>query len=295
MIHETTYRYRRPVNLHPHRLMLRPRDSHDQRLISTNLTCEPAARLTWSHDVFGNSIAMASFERASAVLSLKSELVIGQYAPDWPVFSIAYFALNFPFSYTTDERVDLGALLTPQYADPKGQLKRWAQGFVMGKETDTLSLLKDLNSGVSSAILYQSRDDERTQGPLETLARGWGTCRDFAVLFAEAARVLGFGARIASGYLFNPDGDLAGAHGLGSTHAWTEIYLPGAGWIAFDPTNGAVGDAHLIRVAVGRDIAQVSPVAGSFQGVPDDFLGMQVSVRVSAAADQSVARGAPRP
>lgn len=267
--------------------MLRPRDSHDQRLISTELVCTPAAEITWSHDVFGNAIAAAIFEQAAAVLSVRSKLVIGQYAPDWPVFAISYFALNFPFSYSADERADLGALLAPQYADPAGQLKAWAQGFVMGKQTDTLSLLKDLNSGVSSAIQYQSRDDERTQGPLETLARGWGTCRDYAVLFAEAARALGFAARIASGYLYDPDAQFLGARGLGSTHAWTEIYLPGAGWISFDPTNGAVGDAHLIRVAVGRDIAQVSPVSGSFQGVPDDFLGMEVAVRVSPAADQS--------
>jgi transglutaminase-like putative cysteine protease len=271
-------------------MMLRPQDSHDQRLISATLTCEPAAQLSWSHDVFGNSIATATFTREGAVLSVKSELVIGQYAPDWPVFAIDYFALNFPFAYSADERVDLGALLTPQYADPSGQLKRWARGFVRGKQTDTLSLLKDLNSGVSTAILYQSRDDERTQGPLESLGRGWGTCRDYAVLFAEAARVLGFGARIASGYLFDPNEELTGVRGLGSTHAWTEIYLPGAGWISFDPTNGSVGGAHLIRVAVGRDIAQVSPIAGSFQGVPDDFLGMQVAVRVSAAADQSGVR-----
>lgn len=264
-------------------MMLRPRDSHDQRLIETELYCSPVASITWSHDVFGNSIATAAFDQPASILSVKSRLVIGQYAPDWPVFAIAFFALNFPFSYSPDERADLGALLAPQYEDPTGALKKWSQGFVMNKRTDTLSLLKDLNSGVSSAIQYQSRDDERTQGPLETLARGWGTCRDYAVLFAEAARALGFGARIASGYLYDPGAQLQGTRGLGSTHAWTEIYLPGAGWISFDPTNGAVGDGHLIRVAVGRNIAQVSPVSGSFQGVPDDFLGMEISVRVSPA------------
>ncbi|MGE0829464.1 MAG: transglutaminase family protein, partial [Hyphomonadaceae bacterium] len=157
----------------------------------------------------------------------------------------------------------------------------WAEGFVLGEQTDTLSLLKDINNGVSAWVSYQSRDDEGTQGPLDTIDRGWGSCRDLAVLLAETARVLGFGARIASGYLYDPTDTLIGSADGGATHAWTEIYLPGAGWIAFDPTNRTVGGGHLIRVAVARSIEQVSPIIGSFVGSPGDFLGMEVSVQVS--------------
>ncbi len=135
-------------------------------------------------------------------------------------------------------------------------------------------------AGVSKWIRYQSREDEGTQSPPETLDRGWGSCRDFAVLFAEAARSLGFGARIVSGYLYNPGQDSAGSEGAGSTHAWAEVYVPGAGWITFDPTNRSVGGFNLIPVAVARDIRQVVPVSGSFVGMSDAFMGMEVEVSV---------------
>jgi transglutaminase-like putative cysteine protease len=162
--------------------------------------------------------------------------------------------------------------------------------------TDTLSLLKDINAAISAWISYQSRDDEGTQPPLATLDRGWGSCRDIALLLIEAARRLGLGARIVSGYLapWTPGGGgQVGAADAGSTHAWAEIYLPGAGWVTFDPTNRTVGDFSLIPVAVARDIRQAVPVSGSFVGVPDDFLGMTVEVVVTAtAADQAAG---PRP
>jgi transglutaminase-like putative cysteine protease len=279
--HATTYRYRRRVVIGAHRLMLRPRDSHDSRLVSADLACSPAAALSWSHDVFGNSVAHATFAAPADTLRIESRLVVEQCAPNWPVFVIATFALNYPFSYSSDERIDLGALLTPQYPDPEGRLKAWADAIVLSDRTDTLSLLKDLNAGISAWVSYQDRDDERTQEPLETLARSAGACRDFAVLFVEAARKLGFGARIASGYLYDPCASLIGSTGRGSTHAWAEIYLPEAGWIAFDPTNRALGGANLIRIAVARDITQTLPVSGSFVGAPEDFTGMDVAVSVT--------------
>ena len=157
-----------------------------------------------------------------------------------------------------------------------------ARAFVSGDQTDTLSLLKDLNAGISAWISYQSRDDEGTQTPVETLDRGWGACRDIAVLFIEAARSLGFGARIVSGYMYNPDHDAVGATDLGSTHAWAEVYVPGAGWISFDPTNRSVGGFNLIPVAVARDIRQAMPITGSFIGMTDAFQGMSVEVLVTS-------------
>lgn len=280
--HATTYRYRRAVMIGAHRLMLRPRDSHDLRLVSSELTCTPSATLTWSHDVFGNSLAHATFAEPADTLTIISAIVVAQYAPEWPVFSIATSAHQYPFAYTPDECMDLGALLRPQYADMDGRLKSWAQAFVLGAQTDTLSLLKDLNTGISGWVSYQSRDDERTQGPLETLARGWGTCRDFAVLFVEAARTLGFGARIVSGYMYDSGQAFTPARGAGSTHAWAEIYLPGAGWIVFDPTNRTLGGANLIPIAVGRAITQTSPISGAFVGAPDDFIGLNVDVSVTS-------------
>ncbi len=276
--HTTTYRYSRPVRLGDHRLMLRPRDSHDLRLMSTNLELSPSASIRWMHDVFGNSIAIASFAKPATELRIESDLTLETFAVERPPFQIMPEAVSYPFIYSADDRIDLGRMLERQYADPGGRLAAWARGFVRSNPTDTLALLADLNSGIAAWISYQSRDTEGTQSPLETLDRRWGTCRDFAVLLIEAARCLGFGARVVSGYLYNPT-----AIGAGTTHAWADIYVPGSGWIAYDPTNRTIGGANLIRVAVTRDIAQAAPITGSFVGPAHSYLGMTVDVSVTAA------------
>ena len=280
--HKTTYRYRQLVSLGPHRLMLRPRESRDLRLISSEVVVTPAAVVTWAHDVFGNAVAMANFQAMADNLVIDSVAELQLNAAAWPVFDIAAAAIFYPFRYSDDEWIDLGALANQQYPDPAGQLRDWARAFVRSNPTDTLALLKDLSAGVPGWINYQSREDEGTQSPIQTLNRGWGSCRDFAVLFVEAARSLGFGARIVSGYLYNPDQDFVGSRGAGSTHAWAEVYVPGAGWITFDPTNRSVGGVNLIPVAVARDIRQIMPVAGSFVGMTDAFQGMTVEVRITS-------------
>jgi transglutaminase-like putative cysteine protease len=280
--HTTVYRYRRPVQLRDHRLMLRPRDSHDLRLIQTNLNFSPAASVRWIHDVFGNSIAIASFAEPTAELRIESRLQLETYVVERPRSEIAPEAASYPFIYSAGDRIDLGRMLECHYRDPSDRLGAWARAFVRGNRTDTLALLADLNAGVKSSISYQSRETEGTQTPVETLNRGWGSCRDLTVLLIEAARCLGFGARVVTGYLYNPfldNGDTA-AIGAGTTHTWADIYLPGAGWIAYDPTNGTINGGNLIRVAVTRDISQAVPVGGSFVGAPADYLGMTVDVAV---------------
>jgi transglutaminase-like putative cysteine protease len=287
--HKTTYRYRRPVVLGPHRLQLRPRESRDLRIVSADIFVTPSAPLTWSNDVFGNAIATVSFPAPSDTLIVESRVVLEHDSEPWPLFGISASATSYPFRYSDEERLDLGALLVPQHADPHGRLLTWAEGFIRSFPTDTLSLLKDINAAISAWISYQSRDDEGTQAPLATLDRGWGSCRDIALLLIEAVRRLGFGARIVSGYLANQNDasrPMIGSTDAGSTHAWAEIYLPGAGWVTFDPTNRTVGKFSLIPVAVGRDIAQVVPVTGSFTGVPDDFLGMTVEISIGRTASQ---------
>jgi transglutaminase-like putative cysteine protease len=280
--HTTIYRYRRPVRLGDHRLMLRPRDSHDLRLIQTNLRLSPPGTLRWSHDVFGNSIAIASFAEPAAELRIESNLQLETYVVKRPAFQITPEAASYPFIYSADDRIDLGRMLERHHPDPADRLGAWARGFIRSNPTDTLALLADLNNGVTAWISYQSRETEGTQTPVETLNRGWGSCRDLAVLLIEAARSLGFGARIVTGYLYNPatDGEAAAATGAGTTHAWADIYLPGAGWIAYDPTNRTIGGSDLIRVAVTRDISQAVPIAGSFVGATNDYLGMTVDVSV---------------
>ncbi len=275
--HTTTYRYRQPVSLGPHRLMLRPRESRDLRLIAFDVTVTPAAVVSWAHDVFGTAVATASFQTMTDTLVISSVAQLELDAVAWPVFDMAASAIFYPFRYSADEWLDLGALTVQQYPDPDNRLKIWAQGFIRANPTDTLALLKDLSAGVPASVGYQSREDEGTQSPIETLQRGWGSCRDFAILFLEAARCLGFGGRVVSGYLYNPD-----LSDPDTTHAWAEIYVPGAGWITFDPTNRGVGGFNLIPVAVARDIRQAMPVAGSFVGASDAFDGMTVEVSVTS-------------
>jgi transglutaminase-like putative cysteine protease len=190
--------------------------------------------VTWAHDVFGNAVATASFQTMTDNLVIDAVAELQLDAAAWPVFSIAASAIVYPFRYSDDEWTDLGALTRQQYPDPTGRLRDWALAFVRGQSTDTLSLLKDLSAGVTGWIRYQSRDDEGTQSPTQTLDRGRGSCRDFAVLFADAVRSLGFGARIVFGYLYNPDQQSLGSSDAG-THAWAEVFVPGAGWITFDP------------------------------------------------------------
>ena len=172
-------------------------------MISSHVTVTPESVVTWAHDVFGNAVATATFQTMTDNLVIDSVTELQLDAVAWPIFSIAPSAIVYPFRYSDDEWTDLGALTRRNTR--MGRLRDWARAFVRGQSTDTLSLLKDLSAGVTSWIRYQSRDNEGTQSPTQTLDRGWGSCRDFAVLFADAVRSLGFGARIVSGYLYNPD------------------------------------------------------------------------------------------
>lgn len=277
--HKTTYRYNRPVWLSEHRLMLRPRESRELRLRSTHVTVTPEASVTWAHDVFGNAVTTASFQGLTDHLIVDSVTELELDAIAWPVFDVAASAAGYPFSYLADDRADLGELAIQQYADPTSRLRLWAEGFVRSRPTDTLSLLKDLSAGTMSWVRYESREQEGTQTPIETLDRGCGSCRDIAVLFVEAVRSLGLGARIVSGYLYSPERETEAS----TTHAWAEVFVPGAGWITFDPTNRSIGGFNLIPVAVGRGIHQVVPVAGSFIGAADAFQGLWVEVSVASA------------
>jgi transglutaminase-like putative cysteine protease len=261
--------------------MLRPRESRNLRLLEYELVCTPEATVTWAQDVLGNAVATAVFSEESDQLVFDSLAELRLDVDRWPVFPIAASATSYPFLLTDDEMTDLGALRLQSYLDSYGHLRNWAQGFVAGNPTDTLSLLKDICSGVAARVTYEVREEEYTQSPEQTLARNRGSCRDFAALFVDAVRSLGFGARIVSGYLYDAEQDAVGTTAGGSTHAWAEVYLPGAGWITFDPTNRSVGGHNLIPVAVARHIRQTIPVAGSFVGDSSAFERMEVTIIVA--------------
>jgi transglutaminase-like putative cysteine protease len=196
----------------------------------------------------------------------------------------AYF---YPFLYDDEEFPDLQQFISPQYGDPNGELSFWARGFLDADgPTPTFNILSGMTHGIREAFTYRKRHEQGTQHPLDTLQTGSGTCRDYALFMIEALRRLGIAARFVSGYLFVPDGHDRYAGG-GSTHAWVQVYLPSAGWIEFDPTNGIVGTRDLIRVAVARDPRQAIPLHGTYLGPADAFIGMEVNINVTSA-DQAV-------
>lgn len=280
--HKTEYRYERPVAFGEHRVMLRPRDGHDLRVLDSRLEIVPAPmRLRWIHDVFGNSVAIATFDERARRLTFISEIVVDHspeeefaLTPDDP----AYF---YPFLYDNDEFADLRQYVTPNYSDPNGELSAWARDFLdEDAPTPTFKILSGMTHGIRDAFVYRKRHEQGTQHPLDTLQTGSGTCRDYALLMIEALRRLGIAARFVSGYLFT--GDDERHRGGGSTHAWVQVYLPSAGWIEFDPTNGITGSRDLIRAAVARDPCQAIPLHGIYLGPAAAFIEMKVSINVVA-------------
>jgi transglutaminase-like putative cysteine protease len=283
--HVTIYRYKQPMAFGEHRIMFRPRDSYDQKLIEASLSIQPEpARIRWIHDPFGNCVAIASFTRQACELRFECNIRLDHAPMNAPDFQIEKFARTYPFSYAPDELPDLLASIERRYPDPERKLERWARKFLrQGQPTGTGELLKTLTYGIKESFAYGRRVEGGTFPPLTTLRIGRGSCRDLALLMIEALRCLGLAARFVSGYIYIPDRDRPVLLGGGSTHAWCQVYLPGAGWIELDPTNGIIGNRDLIRVAVARDPAQAIPLTGTFFGNADDELGMSVEVQVSTA------------
>jgi len=281
--HITAYRYKQPVSFGEHRMMLRPRDSYDQKLIEMRLdiTPEPAS-LRWVHDVFGNCVAIARFSGRAADLRFDSTIRLDHSPNNALEFQIEDYAQTYPFSYGAEESPDLSRSIERHYLDPGRDVDRWARQFLRRQgPTGTRELLAAMTQAIKERFTYVSRYEIGTQDPLETLKLGSGSCRDFAVLMMEAVRSLGLAARFVSGYLYVPD-QAGGGVGGGATHAWLEVYIPGAGWLELDPTNGVVGNRDLIRVAVVRDARQAVPLSGTWTGFPSDFLGMDVTVSVTS-------------
>jgi transglutaminase-like putative cysteine protease len=281
--HVTTYRYRQKVRFGEHRLMFRPRDSYDQRLIEAALDIAPEpAELHWIHDVFGNCVAIARFSTAAETLRFDSTIRLDHSPTNALDFELEDYARAYPFTYSADESPDLLRSIERLYLDPNRIIDRWTRQFLRKEgPTGTLELLGTMTRAINARFTYLRREEPGTQDPAGTLEIGSGSCRDFAVLMMEAARSLGLAARFVSGYLYAPAAD-GGRVGGGATHAWLEVYLPGAGWMEFDPTNGIIGNRDLIRVAVVRDPRQAVPLSGTWSGDPADLIGMDVEVAVTS-------------
>ena len=283
--HRTEYRYAQPVRFNEHRLMCRPRDSHDLRLIDTRLSYSPNGSVRWLHDVFGNSIAIISFSEAADQLIIESSFDAEHYPAAQDHIWIEDYARTLPFNYAAEDVSDLGRTRERHYPDPERRVDQWAKRYAEENHGGTLETLIALVTAVKERFTYRRREEMGTQTPLETLDLGSGSCRDFALFMMEAVRSLGLAARFVSGYLYDETLLEAGAGviGGGTTHAWMQVFLPGAGWVEFDPTNALVGSRNLIRIAVARDASQAIPLSGSFVGASGDDLGMIVDVTIAIA------------
>ena len=280
--HSTVYRYGEPVRLGEHRMMFRPRASHDLRLIWTQLAIEPEpVQLRWLHDPFDNSVAVATFEGTTSKLRFESVVTLEHFETSLPDYPLEEYARWYPFRYSDEDFPNLVRPLSHHY--PAESVSKWALQFLDPSDaTDTMKVLRTMTHGIRERFAYTRRVEKGVQTPEETLLRQQGSCRDFAVLMMEGARSLGIAARFVSGYIFTPN--TSTLVGGGATHAWMQAYLPGAGWIDFDPTNSIVGNRNLIRVAVAWAPEQVLPLWGTYEGLPGAFLGMDVDVTVSEAA-----------
>ncbi len=285
--HVSTYRYKQPVAFGEHRVMFRPRDSYDQRLLHAELRVDPEpVSVRWMHDVFGNCVASLCFARRSTVLRFESVIQLDHASRQMLEFPLSPHAELYPFAYDQEDLPDLQRSIERHYPDPLRELAGWAASFTRGRgPVGSADLLARITHAIRRDFTYVRREEMGIQEPLQTLKLRSGSCRDFALLMIEAVRSLGFAARFVSGYLYTPSA-AGGAprQGGGSTHAWLQVYLPGAGWVEFDPTNGIVGSHDLIRVAIARHPSQAVPLWGSWTGFPSDSLGLTVEVSVTADA-----------
>jgi len=278
--HVTEYRFSHPVSLLPHRLLLRPRENHNVRIESSILEIFPGHTLQWKRDVLDNSLAVVGFPEPSDRLRISSNLVIQHYEENPFDFLVDDYAVTHPFDYAIEEQADLAPFRQAVYPGDREAVQRWLGGLGLPRPMETFTLLDRVNREIASRFMYQMREEPGVQPPAQTLAYNSGSCRDFAALFMEACRHLGLASRFVSGYLYTSDADATN----GSTHAWAEVYLPGAGWKGFDPTSSEVTGNRHISVAVARHPEAVPPVAGSYIGSAGQSPLLSVAVRVSALA-----------
>jgi len=279
--HVTEYRYKEPVGLGEHRMMFRPRESYDLRLRSSEIKITPEPKnIRWVHDVFDNSIAVVSFDSLTKTLRFETTVTLEHFETSLPEFPLEDYASSYPFKYSKDDCAQLDCALRHHY--PTDLVAEWAQNFARQfQPMDTMALLRAMTLSIRKDFKYIRRSQKGVQNPAETITSRSGSCRDYAVLMIEGARSLGLAARFVSGYIFSPRSQKEASVGGGATHAWVQIYLPGAGWVDFDPTNDIVGNRNLIRIAFAWDHRQVVPLWGTFYGEASAFEAMEVTVRVT--------------
>ena len=275
IIHETTYRYSKPVRFGPHRLLLRPREGHDLRVEEMRLEIVPQFELEWSRDVFGNSVVTAHLLRPAEELRIRSEIVLQQTAPFPSVGEQSAGRIPFPVTFSEEEIVVATAYLASTYPEDVAIVRDWVSRAIDPSPASAEHVVASVAREIRRQISYQRRDVKGVQTPAETLALNSGSCRDMATLMLEGLRSLGLPARFASGYL----DCVASEAGHASTHAWAEAYLPEIGWTGYDPMLGEPTSSRHIVTGVSNHPRGVMPVSGSFFDQKEVYLGMSVSVQ----------------
>jgi len=290
IVHRTRYTYRELVSLGVHRMVLRPREGHEVKVVKHELTISPRAQMFWMNDLFGNHIALAEWEDKADHLHITSDVIIervSRASDDAPNHASRISVLTLPVSYPQMELSVVQGYVNSVYPDQQAKAGEWART-VLGNGADipAFGAIERLNAAIYEQIKYRRREEPGVQSPEQTLSLRTGSCRDMATLLMEACRSLGIASRFASGYLHSS----ASRAGVGATHAWIEAYLPDSGWTGFDPTVGEQVSHKHIALGVSSHPRGVMPVSGIFVGERGSYGGMQVAISIQELADEPLAQ-----
>ena len=288
--HITTYHYKHPVAFGEHRMMLRPRDDHDQKVLESELEITPSpSQISWTRDRFGNHVATARFAERARELRFESRIRLDHAPAGFRAADIDDFARSYPFVYAVRDRARFARFIAPRSAH--ASVDRWVISFLRADgSADTHDLLVGMTQTIKRTFKHRARHEKGVQDPLQTLTLASGSCRDVAVFMVAALRSLGIAARFVSGYLHLPNDDDDRISG-GNTHAWVQVYVPGPGWVDFDPSSGMVGNQNLVRVAVAHEPREAIPLQGTWIGAASDHLAMKVAIKVAVAAHSAARVG----
>jgi transglutaminase-like putative cysteine protease len=275
--HRSSYQYSEKVTFGTHHLRMRPREGHGLHLEKCQVDILPMGHhIRWQRDLYENNVGIVEFTEPAAELVIACEFIVRSRDENPFDFIIAPEAVEFPFDHDYDLRRELAPLIEILYPRDEARVRNWLNQFWHpGQRLGTLQVLQAINGNIFEAFRYQRREQRGVQTPAETLEKKTGSCRDFAALFIEACRCLGLAARFVSGYMYSDE-----ISGRMSMHAWAEVYLPGAGWIGFDPSWGILASSQYVPVAVSRHPEKSTPISGTFVGRTRAFLRCSVDLYV---------------
>ena len=258
--YEAVYQYERPASFSPHIARIFPRTDLFVRVARTEFSTDPSADVQMRRDLFDNIIASCFYPEILQELPFRLGIALEMQERNPFHFLLDSGGLSIPCQYSEDERLLLSAFLPPHlpFAAPPP--------LAPAAPRPTVEALVSMNSWIHENLTYERRDEGDPLSPEETLRRGAGSCRDFSVLLADALRQNGVAARLASGFVWEGDKAEDDRRAESAMHAWVEAYLPGAGWIGMDPTNGTFCDHHFVTTAVGLRHADISPIGGTYFG-----------------------------